>query len=79
MYSKKNQMIITVEPKTVEEILALPNHSTAKSHAEATVKASNYLSSGGAITSKKLFMEGSKLVYIFYRLNNKDEKFYIIF
>lgn len=76
-----NQTIITAAmPKTLEQVKKLPNHIYAKNHAEAYSKAGeqfNYAT--GAIVSKKLFKEGSNLVYVFYRTKAKDDRLYVIF
>lgn len=67
------------QPTTIEQVRQL-QHDYARTHAGATVIVANKLpAEHGPITSRKLFMEGNKLVYEFYRIRNKDNKFYIIF
>ena len=66
-------------PSTIDQVKKLP-HDYARSHAAAVVLVSQKLpSEHGPIASRKLFVEDSKVVYEFYRLKNKDNKFYIIF
>lgn len=68
-------------PTTLAQVQALPNHVTARSHAEATVLVAAQLTTPGPITSKKLFLDRAtnKLVYEFYRVRDKDSKVYVIF
>jgi hypothetical protein len=69
----------TTPPTTIDQVHQLP-HEYARTHAGALVVVSAKLpAEHGPITSKKLFMEGNKLVYEFYRARNKGDKFYIIF
>lgn len=75
-----NQAKTTAQPTTIAQVKALPNHAEAKSYAAANLLAIANLPLGDSpMTSKKLFMEGTSLVYEFYRLNAKHIKFYIIF
>lgn len=67
------------QPATIEQVKQLP-HDYARSHAGAVVLASAVLpAEHGPIASRKLFVENSNVVYEFYRLKNKENKFYIIF
>lgn len=67
------------QPTTIDQVKQLP-HDYARSHAGAVVLVAAKLpEQDGPITSKKLFMEGTSLVYEFYRTRNKENKFYIIF
>lgn len=69
----------TTQPTTIDQVRALA-HDYARSHAGATVLVSQKLpEEHGPITSRKLFVEGNKVVYEFYRVRNKENKFYIIF
>ena len=71
--------IASNEPKTIDQVRALA-HDYARTHAGATVIVGNKLPpEDGPITSRKLFMEAGRLVYEFYRVRNKENKFYIIF
>lgn len=73
------QPVQPAPPTTIEQVMALP-HGEAKSYAGGNLLAiSNLPVEGGQMTSKKLFMEGTKLVYEFYRVNAKNVKFYVIF
>lgn len=68
---------------SVDQVSALPNHITATTYAGAVVEVAKLLpDTPGPITSKKLFVDienGSKIVYEFYRVRNKDQKIYVIF
>lgn len=67
-------------PATIEEVKKLP-HIYAKSHAQAYahIYSEGMLPTSGALTGKKIFKEGDKLVYEFYRVRNKEQKVYVIF
>lgn len=70
------------EPKTVDEVKALPNHGEAKSYAAGNLLAiANLPLEGGPMTSRKLFVETkhNRVVYAFYRVNTKDKIYYVIF
>lgn len=67
------------QPVTIEQVKQLP-HDYARSHAGAVALVSAKLpAEHGPIASRKLFVEVSKVVYEFYRIKNKENKFYIIF
>lgn len=73
---------ITEQPKTVQQVKALPNHGEARSYAAGKLLAiANLPIEGGPMLDKKLFVEdkGNHVVYAFYRQNNKDTIFYVIF
>jgi len=75
-----NQTAIAATPATIEQVRQL-THIYAKSHAQAHahIYSEGMLPSSGPLASKKLFKEGEKLVYEFYRVRNKEQKVYVIF
>lgn len=75
-----NQTVIAATPATIEQVKQ-NTYIYAKSHAQAyaQIHSEGMLSSSGPLASRKLFKEGEKLVYEFYRARNKEQKVYVIF
>jgi len=69
-------------PATLEQVMATNNYIIAKTHAEAYVEAGKRLTTAsGPIVPKKLFFdqETKKIVYVYYRLKNKEHRLFVIF
>lgn len=75
---------VTAKPVTIAEVMRLPNHLEARSLAGALEESRKYMRENynytGPLGYSKRFMEGTRLVYLFYSSDKEAHyKVYVIF